>query len=473
MIIRSITLLAMGALVGGAAVWLLRAPADESAVQRAGEAAPQTTQNTQTSTAETRFAVTAHQLLAADDAQAALADLQSMDDPAERRAAAIGLLDVLGHDTRTGDSIAAALPARERDAFRVARLAYIAATDPDSAFHEMLGLTGTLQEQAAAQIAAKWAGIDPLRALAQATLLPTDAQTAFRRQVWREWSRLDPSAVLAQLESGAQARPAQETVDAIARLAIADPRMLLAAADRMPAAEAAGIRMNALTALAEHEPEAARQRIQSMPSGRERDALMSMVAMTMARHDPEGAIAWVDDIAPDSPATRMMVAAGVAQSDPLRALDLLGQDVTSESAMIQNAVLQSVIQDPAQTTRLATALVERVSVRDRVMLANLMNIWLQQHPDGAMAWLQTRTDVHPDTLGVAAANMANRDPVRAASYAERIPAALRDRWIVAVAGPYARTDPDEAQRWLAQFQGQPFYEAAHQEMERQIASTRR
>ena len=56
--------------------------------------------------------------------------------------------------------------------------------------------------------------------------------------------------------------------------------------------------------------------------------------------------------------------------------------------------------------------------------------------------------------------LARTDPVMAASYTQRVPAALRELWVANVAANYPRLDPQGTLLWLGQFRDKPEYPSA-------------
>lgn len=506
--IRSIAMLVIGAVLGGGAAFLLRDPANltvdawplriadgdaesvEAALARAkarpsstrrdleieelvarlaAESASGAVDTARAQGLDARFVATAYRYWADDDPNAALNALGELASAAERRAVALTLLDVLGFDAASGERIAAALPSAERASFHIGRLERLAERDPDAALYELMSFTGPGQLTAAERIGTASVAVDPLRALVQAAALPADVQSRFRNALYAEWARLDPGAVLAHIETNAPSL--LDTIGALQHIALGDPETLLAAADRLPRDHASAIRVLALTELIERNPDAAIARLEAMPPEPGREPLIMMVAIAYARHDPEAALALIDELAPGSPNAKMAVAAGLAQTDPVRAIDMLNDGVGGpEGRLMQGAVLQLVTQDSAQAARVATTLADRGRASDAAMLANLMSNWVQQSPEPALEWLATRTDLQPFTISTAAVNLANRDAAMAARYLARIPAAYRYEWIVRIAGPYARSDLEAALTWIGQFEGQEVFDDAYSQLVSHVAS---
>lgn len=398
--------------------------------------------------------------LAAADIDAALRALAAIEPAASRRAASLGLLDVLGDDAAAAERIAQALAPSERPAFLAARLGRRAESDAPGAFRELLALSnGTLKRMAAERVAAAWASQDPPAALAEASLLPDDIAMEFRRNVMTEWARLDAGAVLAYLETAGP--DPLDIAGAISFLA-ADPEGLLAVADRRGDMLGTTLEVTALGVLAESDPETALARVEAMPAGVERDQAVMMVAIFYALEDPDAATSWVERMVPASPNARLLIAAGLAEQDPARALDMLSRGPpTQETQMMLGLVVQTAAQQTSTAKPLAEELAARSDTQGRNLLANLMAGWVTQDPDGALSWLTEReSELDPALLGNAAAALAGRDAATAAAWVERIPARYRDVWITRMAGPYGQNNLDGAAAWLAQFRGEPVYDAA-------------
>jgi hypothetical protein len=204
------------------------------------------------------------------------------------------------------------------------------------------------------------------------------------------------------------------------------------------------------------------ERAATWPLGPERDAVLTTIGSALARSAPDKALAWAQTLSPPSPNVIRQIAMSVAESDPSRALEFIDNPPEGiDPQLITSIVVSSVSQQPGQAEVLADKLIARDSIQVRNALRNLIGNWMQQDPERALEWILVHDDqVNAGVFGTAAQSMAYSDPVAAASYVDRIPAAYRSAWIAQVAAPYALNDPAAALSWVAQFQGQDVYDAA-------------
>ena len=100
-----------------------------------------------------------------------------------------------------------------------------------------------------------------------------------------------------------------------------EPLRALEAAEALAGAAAAMIRRTALMQLAADDPFAALRHVESLPLGAERQQVLSTIATTYGRLDPEAAIAWAQS--QNAPELLSSVLAGVARVNADRAMDFL------------------------------------------------------------------------------------------------------------------------------------------------------
>jgi hypothetical protein len=93
-------------------------------------------------------------------------------------------------------------------------------------------------------------------------------------------------------------------------------------------------------------------------------------------------------------------------------------------------------------------------------LDSVFDIWSQHEPREALDWLFANGGgVQTAALERVANNLARENPTLATSYTARVPAEARVLWVRGVAVGYAQKDPAAALDWVAQFRGEPAYEA--------------
>src|SRR5690606_15299361 len=131
-------------------------------------------------------------------------------------------------------------------------------------------------------------------------------------------------------------------------------------------------------------------RFSALASGQRRDSILSRIAEGYADQDPEAALTWVLSLQPLSPDAASTVIRKIAVENPLSAYEIIRQSVgvglsiDSLRGMLSAATLES-RQDPASV---ATALVERYEPEfSGPLVSALLDSWVQQAPDDAMAWL--------------------------------------------------------------------------------------
>jgi hypothetical protein len=409
----------------------------------------------------THFVADAFINWAAVDPDAALEELAALQNGISRREIGLALLDVFGDDPTGFNRIAQAFPQSERQLLEIDWLAQRAEFDPLGALRDAQGILGTdMQRRALMRVAAVWAEQDPAGALAQASMLPDPLQSMFRSSVFNEWARLDSAGYLAWIQTVGS--PPQEAVVGLRYIGMSDPERMISLVDGMSGSMGDTMRLSALQALAEVDPEAAMARAAAMPPGREKDQMLMMIGMAVARTDPDAALDWLENLSPPSPSAAQQIVISIAQSDPERALDFIDNPPSGiDPMLISSMVVSSVSRNPDQAEILANQLIAKNSIQSQNALRNLVGNWMQQDPESALVWILAHDDqVNAGVLGSAAQSMARSDAVAAASYVDRIPEEYRSAWITQVAGPYGLADPAAALAWVARFQGMDVYDDA-------------
>lgn len=142
------------------------------------------------------------------------------------------------------------------------------------------------------------------------------------------------------------------------------------------------------------------------------------------------------------------------------------------ASLMDSALTEAVIRDAEHTLRVASTLLERDGNRADQLLERVMSAWVVRDPERAVEWMIERSSAMDPRLARATAqSLASRDLESALSYLDRLPATLRDTWIMQVAGPYAERDPAAALEWVARYHGQSSYEDAHAQVVMQAAES--
>jgi hypothetical protein len=124
--------------------------------------------------------------------------------------------------------------------------------------------------------------------------------------------------------------------------------------------------------------------------------------------------------------------------------------------MVATAVLEG-RQDPASV---ATGLVEPYEPDFSYPLVSvLLNGWVQQAPDDAMAWLAAnRANVTPEAVTIMVSSLAFDDVRLAASLLDRVPPEFESQWLQETAKRYVQFESDVAVEWVAQFESRPDFD---------------
>jgi hypothetical protein len=330
------------------------------------------------------------------------------------------------------------------------------------------------------QIAAIWVDSDPEAALAAIeTIGGSVEQPLFAQVVLNRIGQTDPERALAFLER--LAVPDNQKMGmvqgAIQRLAARDPERALNYAQGLGGqigqlAEQAAVQM-----WAQQDAPAAIAYLETMPLGMLRQNLLQAAAHAYGRSDPEAALAWARSLGPADRQAYSIVLSGIAQVDPMRALDLVfDQSQQPGSGAVQLQALMGVLgvarsSDPDQLGAIADRVMALPNGPERQnALQMLGQRWASTAPDDAMNWLISRQEaLGANVLSSMAQELARRNPRTAAAYADRVLPVFRDDWITAVAGGYAQSDTAAAQAWLQQYRGQPVFEPAVAAMVRNSA----
>lgn len=413
----------------------------------------------------------AYEAWAARDPSAAMQGLGDLADPADARAAGLAVLRGLGgSDVRGVRRVVAALPADVRQPFLDDAVAAIAQSSPADALDLALALEDrNAVGPAVRSVAEAWAERDPQAALAAADSIGDAALSAwFRDAVLSEWARSDPERVLAYVGT-ADAATQQRLLRTVLlpNLAQIEPERVLELTDDHPSAITRFLRQQAVQQLAGRDPAAALAYAQGLPPGQQRRILLLGIARGYGQTQPDAALAWARNLQPPDPQVLAGVLGGIARTDPDRALELA---LTESSPVAQQRAIISIVggatADSRQTARMAERLFSQppggaASGAIQSALQMLTQRWAAEDSAGALDWMLAHTDrVGARAFAQVAQQLAQQDPTTAALYTAQIPKQARDQWITAVAGSYAQYDAQGALAWIAQFRGQPEYDAA-------------
>ena len=402
--------------------------------------------------------------LAGRDGDAALAELARIDDPRLRRDTALALLEEFGTDLEGIARIAAALASADGLNFTFDAIALAAARDPDAAIAMALALENpSAQTEAITRIAMALVAVDPRAALGHAAAIANyRLADSFRTAVLEEWASLDPDGFFYFLET-AGPRDIPPRSDAFRIAASTDPDRLLTLLDRLPPNLRSAAELAGLAALVRIDPAAAFARIDAMPGSSARSRALAEVARSLATHDPAAALAWLEARQSAGPAEISAVLNVLAETDPLRAVDML---IANVARMGNATAFYGAIDGFAPGQRQELMLVaDRLSATNdaaiQIAFGMFMDQWAQNDPEAAVDWAFANADrLNPRAIEGLATALANENAELAKQAAARLPLDLQEGWIRIVAGQLAQVDIEGTLQWLAGNQGQPYYEGA-------------
>jgi hypothetical protein len=239
-------------------------------------------------------------------------------------------------------------------------------------------------------------------------------------------------------------------------LSTLDPLRALAVAEALTGEPAAMVRRTALMQLAADDPLGALRHAEALPLGAERQQVLSTIAMTYGRLDPDAAIAWAQT--QNSPDVLASALTGIARVDPDRAMDLLfSLPGLEQQRTLQTFAMMGALR-PEQTAAIADRLLAQPGRGSALQM--LTNAWSQRSPEDALRWLLANRPSAGNSISQAGMNLARTNPAAAIGYLDRMPSELRARWVSAVADGYAQHDARAAANWITQYRGEPGYDAA-------------
>lgn len=410
--------------------------------------------------------------LAETSAGVALDSLSSISHPATRNAVALALLDVTGDDAQGVERVMAALPASAADSFQLEWLAQRAKNNPYDAFRSASSLPReSLKQRALTAVATAWAGLDPRGALQQADTLSGNLAQTFRLAVTREWARLNASDFLNYIETAAVVP--EEFIVALRTVAVGDPELVIRIADRVPGQMSDVLKASAIAQMAQTDLSAAESYALAMPAGQARSQVIAAIGSVLAQKDPDAALEWARDVAPSDRDLMMNLTMTIASTDIDRALEFLDDPPPGiEPQLLISMVTSRAVQDPEQAAEIAGKFLQSDNLQSKAALSQFVSNWMQNQPDSALDWLMSNNAaLDARTISMAASGLASRDVATAVEYIDRIPQQHRASWITQIAGQYGRAEPAAALSWVAEYQGQPFYETAFRQVLQAAAQT--
>lgn len=399
---------------------------------------------------------------ARNDARGAL---QALADLGPTAALTLGLavLEGIGNDAAGIARVLEAAPQIDAEDFRVEAALATAAADPVAALEKLLELPSARADSAFERLVVIWIDRDVYGALAAGDRIADDGlRNDFKAALTRMWGRLDPEALVDYLVDAApERRDELLKFGALEAFALVAPASALRAAESIPGNVGAMIARAALMSVAREDPLQALRIAETLPSATDRAQMLRVIATSYGRSDPEAALAWAESLRPPAPNIVASVLAGVAQTDPDRALDILLR--TMDTPGQRGANLLTLLANGALSAEHTAAIAARMLATPgrSPELTMLARQWAQRQPHDAVRWLLENERAAPrGALAAAAAALARADPAAAIGYLDGVSPALRSTWLHAIAEGYAQNDAPAAARWIAMHRGETGYAAA-------------
>jgi hypothetical protein len=409
------------------------------------------------------------------DTVVTLKDIPSITDPADRREAALALLDIYGHDAAGIDAVAASLPAIEAINFRIHAIADLGATDMQAAFAAVMALPDHEQRRLTLlRLATVLAATDPLAAIAAIEQIDSpDLETAFAAALFDAWAAREPGRVFSYLES-ADMSTVSAIETALGALAASDPERLLAMVDDLRRDIAALATTAALESLIERDAAAALARIDALPPGADRSRLERSAAESYGEKNPEAAWEWAM-ATKATPLAANGVVRGIQKVDPDRAWEIMLSQLNSTNDQVRagtreylmnyvNAVVNSESPDD-----IVIGLDRLLSLNDPRVDADMqtnIQAWANRDPEAALDWSLRNLERVNSTglLTSLSAGLARTNIDLARDTIFRLDAEQRTAWAAGVGRTLAETDLAAARSWAYEFPSGPMRDAGIHEV---------
>jgi hypothetical protein len=390
----------------------------------------------------------------------ALAELQ----PATALTLGIAVLATIGNDDSGIARVLGAAPQIDADRFRIEAALAKARDDPAAGLEDLLALPPSQAGGAFERLAVIWLERDAYGALAGAEAVADDTlRNELKAALTRTWANLDPDALVDYfVDLDGEGREELLRLGALQAFALVDPQRALQAAENVPGDLGAMMKRAALLSVAQDDPLAALRIAETLPSAAEREPLISAIAASYGRTDPEAALAWAQSLNPPSGHVIANVLAGLARVDPDRAIDLLFRTMDGMGQRGAGPFMALVASGSLSAEHTGALAARLLATPNRSQeLTMLTSAWAQREPHDAARWLLGSGSAAPrNALGVAALHLARRDPQAAIALLDAVAPERRATWLSAVAEGYAQNDARAAANWIAPHRGQAGYDAA-------------
>lgn len=350
-----------------------------------------------------------------------------------------------------------------------------AAENPQAALDDALAIqSSSIRAQSLRLVGDVWASTDPQAAFSYANNIGSaGGRKDFLAGVIIRWMNTDPDALLHAI---ATVRP--DDIREVLGSALLNNRSLasqqqLAFAMRIDNASLRDFAIqNVVQVWSRQEPGSAALAVERLTIDDSlRRALTMTVANGLAIVAPDAALAWIERIEGRRGQRWERVLRQVATLDPRVALDAV---LSIENKAEHDRYLASIVgQIASSDPQLALSSLDRLTGEPRqTSIRAIAGGWARHDPDAAMNWVATLGSQEQSRIySTLASTIALNDAELAASYLPRIPAESRQTWINAVSGAYVRQSPDAAQAWIGQFANEPQYDAILTNFLQQLSSS--
>lgn len=358
--------------------------------------------------------------LAARDPDAALASLDALEGPARQAGikAVFSTLADLDFDLAFQKATALSDPSEKNAALKLLTGAeYYSSDDPFASSHlsyvqrnseQLVKLLaelppGQARSSALSRLAEQLATASPEEAERILAAYSGQDHTVLRSRMLEQMSQADPARALEFFQSlPPQQQDASTFGNILAKLASKDPETALALALNSKADEMrSNVVREAFYHLAASDPQAARDRLDSLPAGSaEYSSAVLATARVWADQDPAAAAAWAAGLEPGMRAfAQNSIIQAMSNKDPVAAADMLGDlvqpganaadqaDLNHLTDTASSLISHWVGSDLGAAAEWTTALPEN-PVKDAAVI-QLVSNWHQLDPDAAIEWIDT------------------------------------------------------------------------------------
>jgi hypothetical protein len=408
-------------------------------------------------------AATVYETWARNDPRGALQALSELP-PQTALTFGIAVLEAIGNDGLSIARVLGAAPQIDADRFRIEAALAKARDDPPAGLEDLLALPPSQAGGAFERLAVIWLERDTYGAMAAAEAVADDTlRNELKAALTRTWANLDPDALVDYfVDLDGEGREELLRLGALQAFALVDPQRALQAAENVPGELGAMMKRAALLTVAQDDPLAALRIAETLTSAAEREPLISAIAASYGRTDPEAALAWAQSLNPPSGHVIANVLAGLARVDPDRAIDLLFRTMDGMGQRGAGPFMTLVASGSLSAEHTGALAARLLAAPNRSQeLTMLTSAWAQREPHDAARWLLANGSAAPrNALGAAALHLARSDPPAAIALLDAVPPERRATWLGAVAEGYAQNDPRAAANWIAPHRGEAGYDAA-------------